>query len=278
MDITAAMLIQKIGGRLTLESGVPISLTDQSAQGTLYFTPYNGNEITLYDGADWQHYTFSELSLSLSGYTASKNYDIWAYDSGGSVALDSTVWTDDTTRATALTTQDAIYVKTGDTGKRYLGTIRIKSASQCEDTRLERFVWNYYNRVDRQMYMKGSGSWSYSTNTWRQANAQSTWEVRFVQGVVEDAVYGELLVTAWVNADGCSIGLGLDANTPHATSGGTCAYYNFAGQSMWQPVSANAVILPSSPGYHELRWLEIVPTGTVTFYGSDKGIMATLRG
>jgi hypothetical protein len=63
-----------------LESGVPISSTDQAAKTTLYFTPYNGNSISLYDGSEWDLFSFSELSLSLSGYTSNTNYDIFIYN------------------------------------------------------------------------------------------------------------------------------------------------------------------------------------------------------
>ena len=79
-------------GRLTLESGVPISTTDQTDKTTLYYTPYLGNSISLYTSSVWETLTFSELSLNISAYTASKPYDIWAYDNAGVVALDSTVF------------------------------------------------------------------------------------------------------------------------------------------------------------------------------------------
>ena len=53
-------------GRLTLESGVPVSTTNQTAKTTVYFTPYIGTNISLYDSGDWDIFTFSELSLSIS--------------------------------------------------------------------------------------------------------------------------------------------------------------------------------------------------------------------
>ena len=38
------------GGRLTLESGVPVPSTDQTAKTTIYYTPYIHNSIQLWDG------------------------------------------------------------------------------------------------------------------------------------------------------------------------------------------------------------------------------------
>lgn len=60
-----------IGGRLTLESGVPVSTADQTAKTTVYFTPYagdgNGDRVLLYDaGGTPQSVEFSEKSIKLT--------------------------------------------------------------------------------------------------------------------------------------------------------------------------------------------------------------------
>src|SRR5690606_1450792 len=39
-------------GRLTLASGVPVMTTTQSAKSTLYYAPYKGNRIPIYNGVD----------------------------------------------------------------------------------------------------------------------------------------------------------------------------------------------------------------------------------
>jgi len=173
-------------GRLTLESGVPVSTTDQSAKTTLYLTPYKGDKIALYDGVGvWNVLTFAELSLDISGYTASKPYDIWVYNNAGAAALDSTIWTDGTTRATALTTQNGVLVKTGATTRRYIGTIYINSSgSQSDDALAKRFVWNYYNQEQRQVQIyQSTASWTYGTDTWRSLNNSTANRVQIVVGL-----------------------------------------------------------------------------------------------
>ena len=50
------------GGRLTLESGEPVSKTDQSGVTTLRYTPYVHNTIPLWDGSRWAPTTFSTIS------------------------------------------------------------------------------------------------------------------------------------------------------------------------------------------------------------------------
>jgi hypothetical protein len=52
--------------RLTLESGVAVSTTDQIAKTVIYLTPCNGNKISLYDGTRQKLYTLSEISIKLT--------------------------------------------------------------------------------------------------------------------------------------------------------------------------------------------------------------------
>lgn len=78
-------------GRLTLESGVAISTTDQTAETTLYFTPFRGNQVALYSGQWWTNYPFSELSLSVPS-TSNTTYDVFIYDNAGTLTLQAVSW------------------------------------------------------------------------------------------------------------------------------------------------------------------------------------------
>jgi hypothetical protein len=143
--------------RLTTESGVPVSTSDRTAQSTIYLTPYVGNQIALYDGAAWQLRSTAEISLALSGLTSGKNYDVFAYYTGSAVALElSAAWTNDTTRADAITTQDGVWCKSGTLTRRLVGTIRTTGTTTTEDSATKRFVWNAYNRVPRTL-VRGIG-------------------------------------------------------------------------------------------------------------------------
>ena len=206
-----------VNGRLTLETGVPVSTSDQSAKTTVYFTPFKGNRIALYSGGEWDLLTFTEKSLSLSGYTASKPYDIFAYDSSGTVTLESLVWTDGTTRATALAMQDGVYVKSGDATRRYIGTIYINSSGgQTEDTELARFVWNYYNQVSKKLNVKDETSHVYNNTSPRAWNNDTTIRVQLMTGVAENSLdlslWGEIFTnnTNWrgiyITKDGTGYG------------------------------------------------------------------------
>ena len=147
------------GGRLTLESGVPFGLTDQADKTTLYYTPYNGNSISLYDGSSaWSIFTFAELTLDISGYDAGGIYDVFCYNNSGTITLEGLKWANDTTRATALARQDGVYVKTGATTRRYLGTIRIMADAKCDDSAAARMVWNMYNRAQKKLYYRSNSA------------------------------------------------------------------------------------------------------------------------
>lgn len=184
-------------GRLTLTTGVPVTTSDVTAAETLYFTAFRGNCIALYDGTNWVRRTFSEASIDVPDVTGV--HDVFAYDNSGTVTLEVLVWTDDTNRATALTTQDGVLVKSGDATRRYLGTFYSTTAGngQIEDSFANRYLWNYYNRVVRPMRTAvNAGDWTYTTATIRQANGAAANQLNFVIGVSEDEVGAEVVTAA----------------------------------------------------------------------------------
>lgn len=180
------------GGRLTLESGVPVSTSDQTAKGTLYYTPYVHDYIRLYNGTRPTLYTFTERSLSLT-LTSGKNYDVFLYDNSGTLTLElSAAWTNDTTRADALAWQAGVgYVKSGTATRLWLGTIRASASNKTElvfggaDTAARCFMWNAYNRVKVPLrWWDTTDSWTYSTATWRQKRASGNNQAGIVAGYV----------------------------------------------------------------------------------------------
>lgn len=259
-------------GRLTLTSGTPITTGDVTAAETLYWTPYKGNRVALYDGtARWNVYTFSELSIDVPD--ATNCYDVFVYDNSGTPALELTAWTNPTTRATALTKQDGVYVKTGATTRRYLGTFYSTTAGngQIEDSLAKRNLWNYYHRVPRQMkVVDGTNSWSYTTASFQQANASAANQLEYVQGVSEDPVWAEVNhIAAQSGANGqVHAGVGVDSTTVNSGVINILSYDSTAG----------VYLVPRSyyegfpgVGRHLLAWLEYsaTTTGTTTWYGDN---------
>lgn len=245
-------------GRLTLSTGVPVPSSDVTAASALYFTPYNGNKVSLYYNSAWLLASFTETSLSISSLTASTNYDIFGYYTGSALALEALAWTDATTRATALTTQDGIYVKSGDTTRRYLGTIRITATTgQCEDSESKRFVWNMYNRVNRLGKTRNTnGTWTYTTATAREYNG-GTGQVRaeFILGLVSDVMlYQNYSVISSTSAE-VYIGIGIDTTTS------TYASTRFSSGGLVKAI-INPYPVPSvTIGYHYATQIEYGGTG-----------------
>jgi hypothetical protein len=281
-DKTVPALIP--GGRITLATGTPVTTTDQTGKTTVYYTPYLHDKINLFDGVNWKQYTFTERSLAVPATTATV-YDLFMYDNSGTLTLEATAWTNDTTRATALTTQNGVLVKTAATTRRYLGSFRTTGVSgETEDSLAKRYVWNYYNRTERLLkVIEGTNSWTYSTASWRQANNAAANQLDMVIGVSEDPVEAHVVAftqnSAGVNA--AIVGVGVDK-----TNGNDAQFFGYA--------SSNSIVLPTRAEYkgypgvgrHYLAWVEnaVGGGGTQTWYGDDggsavqSGISGSVRG
>lgn len=276
-------------GRLTLTSGTPVTTSDVTAATNVYWTPYKGKYVALYDGASaWVMRAFVETTLALGTVTSGLPYDIFAYDNAGTLALEKLAWTNGTTRATALTLQDGVLVKTGATTRRYLGTIYTTSTTTTEDSLLNRFVWNYYNRRPRHLLRRETTStWTYTTATWRQANASASNQVALVIGVDDSLVSILARGMAWSVSSGVVLGcgVGVDSTTTPSTSmvGGSGAT---TPGSVYMPLIGKGE-LSLAVGYHYLALLEYsAASGTTNWLGAgnllanmvEAGISAQVMG
>lgn len=255
--------------RLTLTTGLPVTTADVTGATTIYCAPYKGNQIALYDGSAWNIRSSAQFSLALGTLTSGKPYDVFCYDSGGTPTLEFTVWTNDTTRATALAYQDGVLVKSGTATRRYLGTFYTTSTTTTEDSDTKRYLWNYYHRAEKRLYKNDTtANWSYTTASWRQARADATNQVEFVCGVAEDAITAESMVyaaSAAGSTTGLAAALGLDStSTP---SGLFCGVGSVSSTGSRTGGTYAGPLL----GRHYLAWLEYGGT-SVTFYSNQAGL------
>lgn len=261
------------GGRLTLESGVPISTTDQTAKTNIFYTPYIHNKIQLWDGTRWLQITFTEYTLALGTLTSAKPYDVFAYYNSGALALESLVWTDDTSRATSVTLQDGRYAKNGDKTRLYLGTFYTTSTTTTEDSLLNRYLFNMHNRAKRKMKaIDSTDSWQYTTAAWRQANNNSANQVNFVIGAGDQVV--RCKATAIANGSVAasvevSVGIGIDSTTVTSSEIMGANTDNLIAGQIW----GEYLGYPGT-GKHYLAWLERsnpAAANTTTWYGDAGG-------
>lgn len=274
-NVTNANVLNMCEFRLTLTSGTPVTTADVSAVATLYWTPYRGNRVALYDGTNWNMRTSAEISTPSNALTALP-YDVFVYDNATVPTLEVLVWTNDTTRATALALQNGVLVKSGAATRRYVGTIRVTGASQLQDTYAARWVWNYYNRALRPMrsVLESTATWNYTTATVRQANANAANQLDFVIGVGEDMVFAQVLASALnvTVSTAATVGIGLDSTTAFAA---TCIYSGLACEAQYQMTTASLNTFPGV-GRHYLTWLEwSAAAGTTTWRGQGASIVQT---
>jgi hypothetical protein len=170
-------------GRLTLTSGFPINANDVNGASILYYAPYSGSKTAIYNGSRWVLFDHGEISLSLS-MAANKNYDVFIYSNTGTPTLElSAAWTDDTTRADALTLVNGVRVKSSNNTRRYLGTIRSISVNTTADALRLRFVWNECNQLQREVKIYNPGFDNDFDTNFGYYNGDSNFSVEVVVGI-----------------------------------------------------------------------------------------------
>jgi hypothetical protein len=256
-------------GRLTLTSGTAVTTADVTGAGTVYFALDKGDQIALYDGSSaWETVVFAEMSIALSGGTASKPNDIFLDYNGGSPALAILAWTNDTTRATALVKQNGVWVKTGDTQQRYLGTLWLDGSKQCADSNAKRHCWNLENQRIRPLKrIDYTDSWTYTSASYQQANGSSANQVEVVLGVAQSVlvILGAISGNSG-NGRWRSNAIGKDGTSANGITGrctGTGGEVEMT-TSVYDEITA--------VGRHYFVWLEMSSAGdTTTWYGDNGG-------
>lgn len=103
-------------GRLSLSSTAAVMTADAVAQTTVYYLPYIGQKVSVYNGASWglQDIGSSGLSIALdnaSGHTgyhqSGKNFDHFVFNDSGTMRLGTgPAWSSDTVRGTGAGTTE----------------------------------------------------------------------------------------------------------------------------------------------------------------------------
>ena len=274
--MTAAIASTFAGGRLTLESGVAISSTDQTAKTTIYYTPNTHSLIGLYDETTlaWTAHPFTQKSLALGTLVSGKNYDVFAALTSGAVAIEALVWTSDSARATILNAVDGVWLKNGDMSRRYVGTFRTVTTTTTEDSEAKRFVYNVNNQVSRSMlgvlgYVNDNAVATFtfnSQNVWAALNSGSGNKCEWVNGLTETVfLAGAALYSAGAGSF-LMVGVGIDSTTSASfivsqndTAGGACFE------------KSNNKSVPFAAGYHfsSLNGAVVSANVAATIYRDD---------
>jgi hypothetical protein len=273
-------------GRLTLQTLVPVMVTNQAAKTTLFYTPYVGAVVPLYNGTSFAMTAFTELSVQTTDTTKSpaaigvnKVNDWFVWSDGGTIRLGhGPDWTNDSTRSagTALVMVNGILlnnaaITNGPAASRgtYVGTTRSNGSSQLDwifgavaanGTAAFFGVWNAYNR--RKVFSitgDSTDSWTYATVLYRPSNNSTTMRASFVSGLAEDAFISNFRCPC-SGTSGAAIAVAFDVT--NAVSGcpaeGNNAFFT----------ELNAVFGGATLGFHFFQAIECaVSASSVTFYG-----------
>jgi len=260
--------------RMTLTSGTPVTDSDVTSATTVYVTPYQGNKCALYDGTNWNVRTITELSLSLGSDAANTNYDLFIYDNAGTPTLQRVAWSNNTTRATALTTQDGVYARVSATTARYLGTYRTTNiAGRVEDSAKWRYLWNYYHQKPRPLRRQEStATWTYTTAAYRQVNGSTQNHVGVVVGLAEVPLnlYAQATAVSSTTNVEFRVGVGAGDQNTTSTSCSTGLTTMTAPTNNFSAVARCSLMAPV--GFTSWLWLEYsVASGTTTWNGTGGG-------
>lgn len=231
------------GGRLTLQTGVPVMTTTQAAATTLFYTPFVHGFVGIYTGANVNMVPFTEISVATTDTTknpaaigASKVNDWYIWNDAGTLRLTHDVdWTSDIARAAGKTPVlvGGIYVNNqaitnGPSTNRgsWVGTTRSDASNKLNwimaaaDVAGVLGVWNAANqRLVQTRYVAGAATWTYSGAAIRQANADAKAQVSFVTGAAWDgfnAAYS-IQVGGGASTGAFSVGCALDTTTAYTS-------------------------------------------------------------
>jgi hypothetical protein len=191
-------------GRLTLVSNTPVMTSDVVGAATVYWAPYNGGELSLYNGTNWTNYdNVAQKTLTLTSVQSASNvYDIFMFLSGTTPNIGigpswATGGGSNTLRgsgagSTQLTQINGIflnayqinlyngsgYTQVNATLATYLGSIyttgtgatsvQFKPAGQVGGSNNIVGLWNAYNRVRIQSFETDTSSpYSYSGSSFQ---------------------------------------------------------------------------------------------------------------
>lgn len=281
-----AALADSPGGRLTLVSGVPVTVADISGAAVAYFTPAApGAAVPITtDGVNFTMVPFAELSninansavgnAGPAPLGANQMVDFFLWSNAGTITFTrGPAWSSDNIRANDLHMVNGIWVNNQAITNgpaaglgTYVTTCRSNAASQLVDTASTRWCWNAYNWQRRQLKrIDAAGPFAYNnTQQWQRYNNNPSNQLDFVIGLVGTTVALTEMVGATYNGNQGSplIGIFIDGASQPDVFLYCLVSPSFAAVSVLPDV-----IAPTAPGRHYAAAYQIGGGPTTTWYG-----------
>ena len=287
-------------GRLTLQSNTPVMISPASGSTVIYYTPYIGNKIPIFDGSVMNMTAFTQVigdttdTTKNPGAVAPNSIQDWfVWNDAGTIWLcHGPQWTSNTLRAPTSGDIERVAglwvnhaaIANGPAAQRgtYVGTTFADANAKLSWVQGSRalgggagflYVWNAYNRVATfTQVTEATGNWVPAANTlvvWRPLNSSVGNRISYVAGLAEDvllaAIYQPIgaIVGSWVGA-----AIGFDSVN---TASGPTGFALVPAVSFFCELNA-ANILNAAMGAHYVQSLEWVYSAGHTFYGDQTQI------
>jgi len=286
-------------GRLTLTSNTPVMTMDATNVSSVYYAPYVGNNIPIYNGTSMQSNTFSQLTMTLtSSQTNGSIYDLFVFLNSGTVTIGagpawsgvnpltsrgtgagtteleqkSGIWVNkntitlinNSTSYSSIPADEATYV-----GSVYMTAngetgVQFAPAAAAGGSGTVIGLWNGYNRVRVTSSSSDSTStWTYS-GAWRDANNSASNSIKWLDGLGQTSISAayDVLGNNSSASGSTNIGVGINAITTPAINPqvtNTTALFTMHGATMSPPIL----------GLNITNAIERATAGTETFYGGS---------
>lgn len=300
---TTAAVVPPPQGYLTLTSGTPVIPSDVTAASTVYYTPFVGNIIPIYNGTSFNPTVFTEVQCALVAAHAANNiYDLFVFNNSGVLTLvTGPAWSSSAAGSgsrgtgagtTQITRVNGLWVNsvsmTGRNGSTtytvpanqgtYVGSIYIDATLgqvSCYRTAGQSRKWGVFNAYNRTPVMlqvtDSTASWSTTTAapTFRAANGSTANSFTSFFGLQEEQIDSEYQV--WMDAGGAGRAgyCGIGFNTTTAASGSVGNGLTASAGWFRGTIKGNYIASPSL-GINVFTAVESCDTGC-TFQGTLAG-------
>jgi hypothetical protein len=218
-------------GRLTLTSGVPVMTASVAQSANIYYTPYLGQLVPVYNGSNFVMTDMqgelvnatSDITTNPTAVALNSIYDLFVWVNNGIPTLSrGPAWTNSTTRSagTALTRVRGLLVNNvaitngpAQYQGTYVGTFISNTGTTTVTVQFGTPVsgggnailglWNMYNRITVQTRVTDTQApYTYTTAVVRQAGGSTTNNILYVLGLAEEppTFYYQQTVTTAVAA------------------------------------------------------------------------------
>jgi hypothetical protein len=290
-------------------SGNVIQTGDVIGAVTIFYSPYNGNTIPIWNGSTFKSVIFSELTATLTsaGSASSAIQDECVFSNNGVPTLvTGPAWSTATagagSRGTGAGSAQIIRLQglwvnansiTGYNGLSsftipanqctYVGSVSI-DATAGQVSAFKSFgqnrkwgIWNAYNR--QQIYMvagDATANWAYSSNAIRAANGNSANNITVFTGLPEESFdfgYSDLFGCALAASQTCNgaVGVGYNSTTAFSGKSGNGGFISNSGSNSISLSPTSRFIVPPAIGINVVTALEngLGSTASVSWNGTQ---------